>query len=88
MMYTYSSAFEDGNNQSRSAEYIDHPADLAKHHAKKDIARKEKEFEDVIKQRKRSFGPQWGLKQFTKSHHPLAVIVSNNNYYKLSPLTC
>ena len=79
MIYTFSSAFEDGNEQSRSANYTDLPADLAKHHAKKDIARKEKEFEDVIKQRRRSFGPQWGLKQFTKSHHPLAVIVSDIN---------
>ena len=55
--------------------YDDDPANLAKHHAKKDIAHREKEFEDVIKQRKTWFGPRWGLKTFRKSHHPLSVIV-------------
>ena len=34
------------------------------------------EFEDVIKQHKWSFNPQWGPQRFKKSHHPLAVIVS------------
>ena len=58
------------------SDYVDDPAGLAKHHAKKDIAQKEKEFEDVVKQRKRSFGPKWGLKTFNKSQHPLTVIVS------------
>ena len=81
-MYTYSSAFEDKDTQSRKSLYIEleRPEELAKHHAKKDIAENaEKEFEDVIKQRKQSFGPEWGTTQFKKSQHPLAVIVSNTN---------
>ena len=69
-------SFED-NNLARIAEYVDDPAGLARHHAKKDIARREKEFQDVIKQRKNWFGPKWGAKTFKKSSHPLSVIVSD-----------
>ena len=71
----FSAAFED-ENQVRISHYADDPVGLAKHHARKDIAQKEKEFEDVVKQRKQSFGPDWGLKSFNKHQHPLTVIVS------------
>ena len=65
--------------QSRTSDYVRDPEGLANHHAKKDIEKKEKEFEDVIKQRQQWFGPQWGLQRFKKSQHPLAVIVSDMN---------
>lgn len=46
------------------------------HHAKRDIAKKEKEFEDVKKQSTEHFWVEWGLKGFRKSQHPLGAIVS------------
>lgn len=52
------------------------PEVLALHYAKKDIALKEQEFEDVIKQSSQWFGPDWGITSFKKSKHPLTVIVS------------
>lgn len=52
------------------------PEVLALHLAKTHIAQKEKEFEDVTKQSSEWFGPDWGLKEFNKSHHPLMAIVS------------
>ena len=43
----------------------------------------------MIKQPKQSFGPQWGPKQFKKSQHPLAVIVSDmHNGLVLNVLRC
>ena len=45
-------------------------------HAKMDIAKTEKEFEDVKKQSTQHFQVEWGLKEFRKSQHPLSAIVS------------
>jgi hypothetical protein len=65
------------HKRPRVSDYVDNPIGLAKHHAKKDIAKKEKDFEDVIKQRREHFGPRWGVKGFKKSLHPLALMVSH-----------
>ena len=69
-IYTRSS-FKDDTQQQKSENY----GTLAQHHAKEYRAKKEKDFEDVIKQSKTFFGPHWGLKTFKKSLHPLAVMV-------------
>ena len=77
LLLATSSSFE--YEHLRESDYTDDPMGLARHHAKIDIAKKEKEFEDVKKQQKKFFGPRWGLSNYNKSKHPLSVMVNLQN---------
>ena len=75
LLLNHSSSFKDETKKESDYDNIENSMSLAAQLAKQDKAKKEEEFEAVTKQRKKFFGPKWGLRSFKKSRHPLSVIV-------------